>query len=120
MIKRVNLDKVGIEMFIGSLEATILRLLWQQNDPLTATQIHNKLIREDNPQAFSTIHTDLLRMHAKGLISVVDVPKRKARHYVASTPDEAYFVAQCVEKALTCLATEYPDYYQRGLPNYDQ
>lgn len=49
----------------GALEAEILGVLWDTEDPLTASQV---LTRLPGDLAYTTIMTTLTRLHAKGVV----------------------------------------------------
>ena len=50
----------------GALEAEILGVLWDAEDPLTASQVLSQL---PGALAYTTVMTILTRLHAKGVVS---------------------------------------------------
>ena len=50
----------------GALEAEILGVLWDAEEPLTATQVLSQL---RGHLAYTTVMTTLTRLHAKGVVS---------------------------------------------------
>lgn len=50
----------------GALEAEILGVLWDVEDPLTASQVLSQL---PGDLAYTTVMTTLTRLHAKGVVS---------------------------------------------------
>lgn len=50
----------------GALEAEILGVLWDADDPLTATQVLSQL---PGQLAYTTVMTILTRLHVKGIVS---------------------------------------------------
>lgn len=109
MIKNVHLDKQGIELFVGPLEAQVLRTLWAVSDVVTVTRLHNIMINDGSNAAFSTIHTTVIRMTAKGLIIPTTKKYHKLKYWRAVTKDEAEFIMYCVDATLTHIKAEYPD-----------
>jgi predicted transcriptional regulator len=107
MLKRVYLTKNGLEMFVGELEAAILRVLWARGVVLTPAQIQSALIRdtERNP-AYTTVVTTVLRMKEKGLLKLVDSTKRATR-YAPSVSEEEVFIDQCLNEVFSRLRTEF-------------
>jgi predicted transcriptional regulator len=52
----------------GSLEASVLQLLWAQDAPQTGRQIRDTLAEDGDPLASTTVLTVLARLEKKGLV----------------------------------------------------
>ncbi|QKS19428.1 BlaI/MecI/CopY family transcriptional regulator [Curtobacterium sp. Csp1] len=52
----------------GSLEASVLQLLWAQDAPQTGRQIRDALAEDGDPLASTTVLTVLARLEKKGLV----------------------------------------------------
>ncbi len=52
----------------GSLEASVLQLLWAQGTPQTGRQIRDALAEDGDPLASTTVLTVLARLEKKGLV----------------------------------------------------
>jgi predicted transcriptional regulator len=59
----------------GSLEASVLQLLWAHGDPQTGRQIRDALAKEGGPLASTTVLTVLARLERKGLVERDPVSK---------------------------------------------
>lgn len=96
MIKRVLLDKTGLEMFVGPLEAKILRVLWD-HDPITSNRVHREMINNGYAEAYTTIHTTLTRMLEKDLIGSKRIPNHKVTYWYARSDNETQFLLRCTQ-----------------------
>jgi predicted transcriptional regulator len=52
----------------GALEAAVMRVLWSQDQPLSAGGIRDRFRPEDGVPAITTVLTVLGRLHAKGRV----------------------------------------------------
>lgn len=70
----------------GELEALVMGVLWDSDDPLTPGDVHD-LIEREHPLAYTTVMTILVRLWRKGLAE--RAPKGRAFAYSpVSTRDE--------------------------------
>lgn len=107
LIKRCNLDKQGLELFVGPLEAKLLDVLWSAKKPLASKDIHRILLVDHaQQQAYNTIVTTLKRMAKKGLLKTI---KRAVLHYTPAIQSEDDFIDYSVSLIATKLNEEYPD-----------
>lgn len=65
----------------GELEAAVMRILWERDDPMSARQVQ-EAFTADRP-AYSTVMTALQRLHAKGDVSQSAESPRKVRFQAA-------------------------------------
>jgi len=101
MIKTVHLDASDLEMFLGYLEAAIMREVWQSGDPVTVKSIRD---RYGHNVTYSTIATTMNRLVAKGLLQ-----RKKISHSFKFRPTiktESEFIQQCVDQIQSKLTTE--------------
>lgn len=68
MIKHINLEKSGIEMFLGPTETKIMLSLWRE--PKTPSNLHRELIQSGETFANQTVGTVLTRLVKKGLLKI--------------------------------------------------
>lgn len=108
MIKRVLLDKSGLEMFVGPLEAKILRVLWD-HDPITSNRVHREMIQAGYTEAYTTVHTTLTRMLEKGLIGSKRIPNHKVAYWYARSDNEVQFMLDCTQHVINKLSEAYND-----------
>lgn len=59
----------------GSLEASVVQLLWAQDAPQTGRQIRDALAEDGDPLASTTVLTVLARLEKKGLVERDPVSK---------------------------------------------
>lgn len=78
----------------GELEAEVLGALWASEEPLTAGQVQRVL---GGGLAYNTVHTILVRLHGKGLVSRTEVGR--AHVYSAAMP-AADLVAERMHRLL--------------------
>lgn len=113
IVKRIALDKHGLELFCGSLEATILSILWKADAPLTSAAIHRIYLKEYGVDgAFTTIDTTVRRMARKGMITA---PTSYARRFTPAWACEDDFINACISVTLTTIWNEYPAYLDRSV-----
>ena len=67
---------------LGDLEATVLRQLWESEEPLSVREFQGKISR-NRPVAVTTVATILDRLHGKGIVSR-ELVKDGGPHYMYS------------------------------------
>lgn len=90
MIKHINLEKSGLEMFLGPTETKIMLSLWKE--PKTPSNLHRELIQSGETFANQTVGTVLTRLVKKGLL-VID-----AEHYYHPTMTKNAFIYEALKK----------------------
>lgn len=70
----------------GSLEASVLQLLWAQDAAQTGRQVRDALAEDGDPLASTTVLTVLARLEKKGLVE--REPATKAYRATAADPAE--------------------------------
>lgn len=68
MIKHLNMDSDGLEMFLGRTEAEVMRAVWSFNGPVTIRDIWEKVL-QNRKVAQSTVATTMERLVSKNLLS---------------------------------------------------
>lgn len=61
--------KEGMQKMLGTLEAQIMNVLWETENPLCVQDVVNRLQEKGKSAAYTTIMTTMGRLHAKGLLS---------------------------------------------------
>lgn len=113
MIKRLNLNETALCLFIGSLEAEILCVLWDSQIPLTIKDIYKHMHTD---KAFTTITTTVARLHRKGLLKQTIKRSSYGATY-AVVCDEATFLHTCITLVIKTLKNNYPITTQEVLDN---
>jgi predicted transcriptional regulator len=108
IIRNLHLDKLGLEMFVGTLEAAILRVLWEENRPLKSNDVHRYLMQQGYTQEFNTVDTTMRRMlePRKNLLVSKD---EKARRYTPIVATEDEFIVTCIDDVINALQNSYAD-----------
>ena len=111
MIKRVKIDRNGLEMFVGSLECAILLTLWDMckgTKFVTTAQLYYVLINDKiGTWSYPTVITTLNRMADKSLLIRQKIPGTVTR-WAPTATDEDQFIQMCVNAAIHKLFEEYP------------
>jgi predicted transcriptional regulator len=71
----------------GDLEAVVMRLVWDQDGPVTVRQLFDKL-RQDRVIAYTTVMSTMDNLHRKGWLA--RVKEARAYHYMATASREEY------------------------------
>lgn len=116
------MDQAGLHMFVGPLEAQILSVLWDHQQPMSATEIHRSLLIDYNgKQAYNTIFTTINRMLDKKLLFVARRSTRRSTPtptYAAYMPNEQAFIIDCLVTSLDRFHREYPSAFMDLLAEY--
>lgn len=85
---------------LGSLERSVMEVLWGADGPLTAREVHGRVADGDGGHrlAYATVKTVLDRLTAKDMVRRTD-PAGRALTYVATRSREDY-VAELMVAAL--------------------
>lgn len=103
MLTTLHIARSGLNMFLGSIETSIMLALWAGAQ--TRRQIYAHISNSDVALAYPTICTVLDRMLVKGLVT-----KRVVTGVAYFTPvhaDETTFVKACLLLILEALVTDY-------------
>lgn len=101
-------------MHIGTLEAALLRLLWDSREPATASELHRALSR-DHDIAYTTVSTCLQRMANKGLVAQDRTTKA---HRFATLVAREDLLSDLISEAMGLVGTE-PGTFTRFLGEMD-
>lgn len=113
-IHRLQLDREGMECFVGSLEAQILHYFWEMpkgeyGGRTVARHFMPKL-------AYMTIITTLNRMAAKGYINRRYPTRGRSLYSAAYTEDD--FIDACITSTFESLRNSYPDSFAERIYAY--
>jgi len=112
-LKRMYIDRDGLLLFLGPVEAIVLKVLWEHDQPMTSSEIHRAAILEmDSHAAHATVDKTIRRMYAKGIL-IADHTARKGHYSPAYTTEDA-FIEQCITTVLTALWRDYAPYMDRS------
>ena len=99
----------GIELFLGPLEAVIMRAVW-------AKQVHTRAIFnyvrfnyepiKTRELAFTSVTSTVDRLCKRGYL--LRAGDRRAYTYTPFVPSEAVFIDRCLTSALVALLDAYP------------
>ncbi|OGD54300.1 hypothetical protein A3K80_08135 [Candidatus Bathyarchaeota archaeon RBG_13_38_9] len=79
-IKKIQLEKKGLETILSTLEADIMHLLWKKS-PLRVKEIHKEL-GEKHDVALTTIAVTTDRLYQRGIVKRHIEPGRGGLHYL--------------------------------------
>lgn len=99
MIKHINLEKSGLEMFLGPTETKIMLSLWRE--PKTPSNLHRELIQSGETLANQTVGTVLTRLVKKGLLVIED------DHKYSPTVDQKTFIRLVLTKLDLALVDNF-------------
>ncbi len=108
-IARLELDGKGIEMFLGPLEACVMRAFW--NDRRTTRHVyvyvraHYRALKSDEIR-FTTVTTTVTRLYQRGYLERGGDATMYT--YTPVFASEREFVTSALTDVLTVLFTEYP------------
>jgi len=107
-----------VKLAMGKLEAAVMEMLWNNEEPLTPGQVH-ALLTEEHPLKYNTVMTILARLWSKGRLE----RKKTGRAFVYWAPiSREKHVAARMEEALAS-ATNRPEalgYFVGSLAPTDQ
>lgn|SRR5690606_263228 len=66
IVKKINLNEVGICRFFGSLEAKVMNILWEK-EKLTIKQAH-EILNKESPISFNAVMTVMMRLAEKEVL----------------------------------------------------
>ncbi len=96
MITTLNLKKQGLEMFVGPLQAQILRAIWSEQ-PVTIMDVTEIV----SIKAYSTIATTMNRLVDKGLL--LREREDGMWYYTTKFKSEDQFVKKCMQVVVNML-----------------
>ncbi len=83
----------GLDRWLGSLEAAVMRIIWDADAPRTIKQIWRALLRDyRNDIGYTTAMTTTHRLARKGLLHRAGGRARATPHIYTPTCTEAEFV----------------------------
>lgn len=103
-VATMQIDKTGIEMFIGPLEAAILRALWRgkQSSPTIWRDVRAAYHTPNSEEiAYTTVTSTLHRLVLRGYVRRTGDKRRYT--YVPAFETETAFVHACVRSAMWAL-----------------
>jgi predicted transcriptional regulator len=109
LIKTVSIDHEGLTLFIGPLEAAIMRAVW--NNANTSRAIYRAVRDEYRPEkseeiAFTSVTSTIDRLFERGFLTRTG--DRSGYTYAPAVPDEEAFASLCVSYVLKALIDWYP------------
>lgn len=111
IIKLVHIDRQGLELFLGSLECTIMCALWEQSTPITMAHFYRYLtVNNLTEAAYSTIITTLNRLADKKLITRQDRDGKTPMWSKAFACEDA-FIETCMIATLNVLRDNYNEQF---------
>lgn len=111
-LKTININADadnGIELFLGPLEAAIMRAVWA--DRKITRAIYNYVRDNYEPThtaelAFTSVTSTVDRLQRRGLL--IRSGDKRTYMYAAFVPSEAAFIDLCLRRALVALLDAYP------------
>ncbi len=92
-VMRFRPQAEGLDRWLGSLEAAVMRIIWDADAPRTIKQIWRALLRDYRSDiGYTTAMTTTHRLWRKGLLSRSSVAKRAFPHVYTQTCTETEFV----------------------------
>lgn len=67
-LSRLNPNRKGIELALGDLEAAVMRVLWDGDEPMSVEDVRAALEQMGRKAAYTTVMTTLARLHSKRLL----------------------------------------------------
>jgi predicted transcriptional regulator len=108
-ITRLQIDKIGLEMFVGPLEAAVLRAMWDKRQSTRAIYRHVRdhyAPENTDDLAFTSVTSTVDRMYKRGWVKKSGT--RDAYIYQPKAASEAEFVAPYLRAAVAAFLTMYP------------
>lgn len=109
LIKTVSIDHEGLTIFIGPLEAAIMRAVW--DNASTSRAIYRVVRQAYKPEkseeiAFTSVTSTIDRLYERGFLTRTG--DRAGYKYAPAVADEATFVMLCVTYVMQALIEWYP------------
>ncbi len=107
IVRKISLEKRGIEALLSPLEADILRVLWSGGGEMLVRDVHGKL-RKNKNVAITSVAVMLDRLHKRGVVSRQAKTGRGGAHYLYSArTDRAGFERSVVESVVNSLISNF-------------
>lgn len=107
IVKKLSLEKRGIEALLSPLEADILRVLWSENKELLVRDVHGKL-KKGKRVAITSVAVMLDRLHKRGMVDRQARTGRGGSHYLYSAKtDRCGFERSVVESVVNGLISNF-------------
>lgn len=108
LVRKISLEKRGIEALLSPLEADILRALWSENKELLVRDVHGKLRKSNKRVAITSVAVMLDRLHKRGVVSRQARTGRGGTHYLYSArTDKSGFERSVVESVVNSLISNF-------------
>jgi len=112
-------DEQGLEQALGQLEATLMNVLWDGEEPMCVEDVRQALA-EKKEAAYTTIMTTLDRLYKKGFL---DRERRGKAYYYAARVSRAELgtnvTKQVIDGLLKTLAEPAISYFVEALGDAD-
>ena len=112
MLKTININADadnGIELFLGPLEAAIMRAVWHNYTTTRGIFVYVRTHYEPTKTgelAFTSVTSTVDRLYRRGML--LRSGDRKQYVYTAFVPSEAAYIDVCLTRALIALIDAYP------------
>ncbi len=107
LVKKISLEKKGIEALLSPLEADILRVLWSGGGDMLVREVHGKLRKSKNV-AITSVAVMLDRLYKRGIVSRQARTGRGGTHYLYSArADKKAFERSVVESVVNSLISNF-------------
>lgn len=110
IINRIKPMEVGLEKFLGPVEACIMRAVWSGAE--TIPQIHTRIVQSDNAWAENTIRTVAIRLWKKGLL------KRESPKFFPVFVTERHFVLTTLLLSLKAIGEDFDTELELAIAEY--
>lgn len=108
IVRKISLEKRGIEALLSPLEADILRVLWSDGSEMLVRDVHGKLIRKSKSVAITSVAVILDRLYKKGMASRQARTGRGGTHYLYSArAGKQAFERSVVESVVNSLISNF-------------
>lgn len=109
LVKKLSLEKRGIEALLSPLESDILRVLWSEGGEMLVRDIHGKLRNKGKRSAaITSVAVMLDRMHKRSIVSRQARTGKGGTHYLYSArADRREFERSVVESVVNSLITNF-------------
>ncbi len=107
IVRKISLEKKGIEALLSPLESDILRVLWLAGDDMLVRDVHGKLRKSKNV-AITSVAVMLDRLYKRGIVSRQTRTGRGGTHYLYSArADKREFERSVVESVVNSLISNF-------------
>lgn len=115
-IKKIQLEKKGLETILSTLEADIMHLLWKKS-PLRVKEIHKELGAKHSV-VLTTIAVTTDRLYQRGIVKRYIEPGRGGLHYLyypskSKNEFEKTIVDQTVNKLIESFGSTAVSYFDQ-------